>query len=135
MKYSYAILLYQSDPPSQNVDTDEAQDTNSKSNKDDDVDNDATTTASDVIPTDNDVLLGRGAFINDHPGNRQFRILAFEHKTEFDSANAADKRNISTKIVDLFKGKTQPPLHRLKDHFRFDASTKQFLIDSSTVLQ
>jgi hypothetical protein len=126
--------LYQSDPPSQNVDTDEAKDTNSKSNKGDDVD---ATTPSDIIPTDNDVLLGRGAFINDHPGNRQFRTLALEHKTEFDGANAADKRNISTKIVELFKGMTQPP-HRLKDIFLFDASTKQlspFLIDSSTASQ
>lgn len=98
--------LTQSDSPSLNVETDEACDTsssNSKTKKDEDDD-----IASQVVPTDNDVLLGRGAFINEHPGNRQFRALALERKTEFDSSSPAEKRTISTKIVELTKGMAHP---------------------------
>ena len=68
-----------------------------KANNDDD-------DATGIVPTDNDVLLGRGAFINDHSGNRLFRTLALEHKAEFDAGNATEKREISTKVVQLTKG-------------------------------
>jgi hypothetical protein len=107
MHYSHTIhcltsMQCQTDSPSPDVETDEACDTSSsnpKAKTDDDDDE-----AAGVVPTDNDVLLGRGAFINEHPGNRQFRTLALEHKVEFDRSNPADKRKISTKIVELTKG-------------------------------
>lgn len=102
---SLTSTQYQSDSPSPNVHTNEACDTSSNNSKtkkdDDDVD-------SEVVPTDNDVLLGRGAFINEHPGNRQFRTLALERKIEFDRSSPADKRMISTKIVELTKGMAHP---------------------------
>lgn len=94
------------DSPSPDVETDEARDTlsiNSKTKTDDDDDD-----TTGVVPTDNDVLLGRGAFINEHPGNRQFRTLALEHKAKFDGSSPADRRKISTKIVELTKDCTPP---------------------------
>jgi hypothetical protein len=51
-----------------------------------------------VEPNPNDVLTGRGAHINLHPGNQKFRALCYAHKAIFDAANPAAKRRIATEI-------------------------------------
>lgn len=51
-----------------------------------------------------DVLNGRGAFVNAHKGNQKFRALCFTRKSEFDAANHAAKRRISVEIVDEIMG-------------------------------
>jgi hypothetical protein len=50
-------------------------------------------------PAENDVLSGRGASVNAHPGNKKFRALCFARKPEFDAGNHAAKRRIATEIV------------------------------------
>jgi hypothetical protein len=49
-------------------------------------------------PASTDVLSGRGASVNAHPGNKKFRALCFSRKAMFDAANHAAKRRISTEI-------------------------------------
>ena len=65
----------------------------------------------EIIPTPNDVILGRGSFLNDHPGNRRFRALALERKFRFDAGTPSDKRSISEELVQMIK--------RLVPHGRF----------------
>lgn len=48
-----------------------------------------------------DVLSGRGASVNAHPGNKRFRALCFARKAEFDAGNHAAKRRIAIEIVDI----------------------------------
>jgi hypothetical protein len=48
-----------------------------------------------------DVLSGRGASVNNHPGNKKFRALCFVRKPLFDAGNHAAKRRIATEIVNL----------------------------------
>ena len=72
-----------------------------------------------IVPTKADVLMGRGAFINDHPGNKYWRALAKERKVRFDAADQSDKREIALEIVKMvtdqvpaagrFLRKTDPP--------------------------
>jgi hypothetical protein len=45
-----------------------------------------------------DVLTGRGASINVHPGNQKFRALCYARKSQFDAANHAAKKRIATEI-------------------------------------
>mmetsp|Transcript_484 Transcript_484/g.908 ORF Transcript_484/g.908 Transcript_484/m.908 type:complete len:542 (+) Transcript_484:155-1780(+) len=52
-------------------------------------------------PADMDVLSGRGASVNGHPGNKKFRALCFVRKPLFDAGNHAAKRRIATEIVHL----------------------------------
>ena len=54
-----------------------------------------------IVPTKADVLMGRGAFINDHPGNKYWRALAKERKARFDAADQSDKREIALEIVKM----------------------------------
>ena len=54
-----------------------------------------------IVPTKADVLMGRGAFINDHPGNKYWRALAKERKARFDAADQSDKREIAMEIVKM----------------------------------
>jgi hypothetical protein len=49
-------------------------------------------------PAENDVLTGRGACINLHPGNQKFRALCYANKAVFDVANHAAKKRIVTEI-------------------------------------
>jgi hypothetical protein len=55
-----------------------------------------------------DVLSGRGASVNNHPGNKKFRALCFVRKPLFDAGNHAAKRRIATEIVHLMM-KPQDP--------------------------
>ena len=45
-----------------------------------------------------DVLTGRGASINVHPGNQKFRALCYARKSQFEAANHAAKKRIATEI-------------------------------------
>ncbi|KAL7535282.1 hypothetical protein ACHAXR_006393 [Thalassiosira sp. AJA248-18] len=76
-------------------------------------DDDISNVYKEILPSPNDVLLGRGAFINDHSGNRQFRTLALNRKAQFDAANPTDRRTISLEIVTLTKA-LDPPGRFLK---------------------
>jgi len=50
-------------------------------------------------PAAPDVLSGRGASVNAHPGNKKFRALCFVRKPEFEAGNHAAKRRVATEIV------------------------------------
>ena len=50
-------------------------------------------------PAPQDVLSGRGASVNAHPGNKKFRALCFARKPEFEAGNHAAKRRVATEIV------------------------------------
>lgn len=52
-------------------------------------------------PSDPDVLSGRGASVNAHPGNKKFRALCFARKPEFEAGNHAAKRRVATEIVNV----------------------------------
>ncbi|GKY92814.1 hypothetical protein MPSEU_000251000 [Mayamaea pseudoterrestris] len=52
-----------------------------------------------LIFTENDVLSGRGAFINANLGNIRFRSLCFTRKAEFEAGNPVAKRRIALDIV------------------------------------
>jgi hypothetical protein len=49
-------------------------------------------------PAEYDVLTGRGASVNLHPGNQKFRALCYARKPLFDAANHAAKKRIATEI-------------------------------------
>jgi hypothetical protein len=49
-------------------------------------------------PAEYDVLSGRGAHVNAHPGNKKFRALCFARKAQFEAGNHAAKRRIATEI-------------------------------------
>ncbi|CAJ1954774.1 unnamed protein product [Cylindrotheca closterium] len=50
-------------------------------------------------PAPPDILSGRGASVNAHPGNKKFRALCFARKPEFEAGNHAAKRRVATEIV------------------------------------
>jgi len=52
-----------------------------------------------VIPSDNDVLFGRGGAIQAHPGNVAFRSLVDGRKSEFKQAHFFVKREIAMEIM------------------------------------
>jgi len=58
---------------------------------------------SPVTPTANDVLLGRGASIRDHPGNGAFRALVIGRKADFNRARKLKKRAIAMEIIQHVK--------------------------------
>eukprot|EP00536_Pseudo-nitzschia_multiseries_P000169 jgi/Psemu1/282142/fgenesh1_pg.3_\ len=62
-----------------------------------------------------DVLSGRGAAVNNHPGNKKFRALCFVRKAHFDLGNHAAKRRLATEIVEILQsGADHPPSRFLK---------------------
>ncbi|EJK63239.1 hypothetical protein THAOC_16117 [Thalassiosira oceanica] len=58
---------------------------------------------SPVTPTTNDILLGRGASIRDHPGNVAFRALVIGRKADFNRARKLKKRAIAMEIIQHVK--------------------------------
>eukprot|EP00984_Skeletonema_dohrnii_P034936 scaffold34460_cov222-Skeletonema_dohrnii-CCMP3373.AAC.2 len=64
-------------------------------------------------PTDNDVLSGRGAWFNQHPGNEQFRRMLDEHKTAYMAGTKKRKMDISKAIVEAIYS-LDPPGRFLK---------------------
>ena len=59
------------------------------------------------------MLSGRGAFINGHVGNTNFRKLCLERKQAFDAGNYSEKRALATEVVQLTKA-LDPPGRFLK---------------------
>eukprot|EP00984_Skeletonema_dohrnii_P018862 scaffold8921_cov81-Skeletonema_dohrnii-CCMP3373.AAC.2 len=66
-----------------------------------------------IIPTQNDIIIGRGAFINSHIGNIQFRAYCSERKERFDSSTPAEKRACALEVINLVK-QLVPPARFLK---------------------
>ena len=62
---------------------------------------------------DNDVLSGRGAFVNGHIGNVRFRELCVERKPQFDAGSYSEKRALATEVVSIIRG-MEPPGRFLK---------------------
>mmetsp|Transcript_3296 Transcript_3296/g.4925 ORF Transcript_3296/g.4925 Transcript_3296/m.4925 type:complete len:389 (+) Transcript_3296:151-1317(+) len=54
-------------------------------------------------PKENDILNGRGAWVNAHRGNTKFRAICFARKPEFEAGNHAVKRRIAEEIVNSTK--------------------------------
>jgi len=68
-----------------------------------------------LAPNEMDVLSGRGAAVNNHPGNKKFRALCFVRKAHFDLGNHAAKRQLATEIVEILQcGADHPPSRFLK---------------------
>ena len=61
-----------------------------------------------IIPTDSDVLNGRGGFVNAHAGNKYFRFLAMHRKEVFDAADQDRKKEIAADIVQLVHSQDPP---------------------------
>lgn len=48
---------------------------------------------------ENDILSGRGAFVNGHVGNRLLRKMALERKAAFDNGTFTEKQALASEIV------------------------------------
>jgi len=66
-----------------------------------------------MIPTQNDVLSGRGARCNRHPGNEYFRRIVEQQKTMYKTGTKKQKMIISKAIVEAIHS-NQPPGRFLK---------------------
>ena len=62
---------------------------------------------------DHDVLCGRGAYVNSHPGNKRLRQMAVERKTVFENGTFTEKTALAADIVSQIKS-LQPPGRFLK---------------------
>lgn len=70
---------------------------------------------------DHDVLSGRGAFVNGHVGNANFRKLCLERKEQFDAGNYSEKRNLATEVVNIIRN--QDPPGRFLKHVKASEDT------------
>lgn len=52
------------------------------------------------VPTDDDVLFGRGGFTNSHPGNIRFREKALEFRPVYERSSKEEKYNISQMLLE-----------------------------------
>eukprot|EP00984_Skeletonema_dohrnii_P002660 scaffold916_cov83-Skeletonema_dohrnii-CCMP3373.AAC.2 len=59
-------------------------------------------------PTDNDVLSGRGAWFNQHPGNTHFRRMLDEQKAVYMAGTKKQKMDISKAIVEAIYSMDPP---------------------------
>ena len=62
---------------------------------------------------DHDVICGRGAYVNSHPGNKRLRQMAIEKKQVFENGTFTEKTALAADIVSQIKG-LQPPGRFLK---------------------
>ena len=70
-------------------------------------------------PHDNDILSGRGNFVNYHPGNEQFRALVRKHKVAYVACPKSMKGTFAEMIIEEIK-RFNPPGRFLKQ----DEATK-----------
>jgi len=76
--------------------------------------NDSQLTMSDFqltgieCPHDNDVLSGRGNFVNAHPGNQRFRTYVLKQKEAYDTTCKGDKPAFSKLIVSTIRNLIPP---------------------------
>ena len=66
-------------------------------------------------PHDNDVLLGRGKFASEHPGNILFRQIVWELKEEYYVARKNEKTKMVHRIIDKIKSLDPPGRFLEKD--------------------
>mmetsp|Transcript_18925 Transcript_18925/g.28554 ORF Transcript_18925/g.28554 Transcript_18925/m.28554 type:complete len:468 (+) Transcript_18925:178-1581(+) len=59
-------------------------------------------------PTENDVLSGRGAWFNQHPGNKRFRKMLEENKDAYMTGTKKQKMDISKAIVEAIYSMDPP---------------------------
>jgi len=62
----------------------------------------------DIIPNDNDVLLGRGNFANAHPGNKQFRAYVEIQRPDYDASQKCDKPIFAKLIITTINNLVPP---------------------------
>jgi len=70
-----------------------------------------------IIVHDNDVLYGRGAGVNYHPGNRRFRELIKAHRPYYLIAAKLEKAKIARSIVDLIRKSTPSGRFLIKNKY------------------
>ncbi|KAL9184833.1 hypothetical protein ACHAXT_002610, partial [Thalassiosira profunda] len=58
-----------------------------------------------IVPNDNDVLLGRGYAINNHPGNLSLRALVDSKRADFMAIKRTDKRPMAQDVVGRVAGR------------------------------
>ena len=68
-----------------------------------------------IEPTENDVLFGRGGYINTHPGNVRFRTKAFELRTWYEASTKEEKYNISKVLIESVMGEGHRFLEKTSD--------------------
>jgi hypothetical protein len=67
-----------------------------------------TVVLNNYIPHPHDILFGRGAYVNNHPGNRRLRTLSLERKVAFDMGGHNEKRALAVQIVRIVQALTPP---------------------------
>jgi hypothetical protein len=68
-----------------------------------------------VEPTSNDILSGRGNFVNNHGGNRKFRSLVANRRLEYVAAPKDLKPLFAKNIIDAMKSLNPPGRFLLQD--------------------
>lgn len=58
-----------------------------------------------IVPTDDDVLLGRGGHTNIHPGNIRFREKALELRPWYERVSKEEKYHVSLVLIESVKSK------------------------------
>ena len=61
-----------------------------------------------IVPHLHDILSGRGAGVNRHPGNIHYRNLVRNYKMDYSQSKPVRKKEIIKLIVDELKEKTPP---------------------------
>jgi len=95
-------------------------------------------TEEDLIkPEENDVLNGRGAWVNAHKGNIKFRAVCFARKPEFEAGNHAAKRRIATEIVEMTRAASGRFLKRRdgKGGPWYELSTEKAILKACQVMR
>uniref|UniRef100_A0A7S1ZNQ2 DUF6824 domain-containing protein n=1 Tax=Ditylum brightwellii TaxID=49249 RepID=A0A7S1ZNQ2_9STRA len=59
--------------------------------------------ATNCIPTEKDVLFGRGGKGNHHPGNKEYRAFVKDLKEQYTRSSKAEKTALSKSIIDYIK--------------------------------
>jgi len=78
-----------------------------------------------LIPTVNDVLLGRGTLINSHPGNEHFRSLVNSKKSSFVNAPLRkNKREIAQSIIHEIQALNPPGRFLIESDDKFTSNSQ-----------
>jgi len=66
-------------------------------------------------PTEDDVLFGRGGYVNTHPGNIHFREKALELRPWYEKSTKEEKYDISKVLIESVKGQGHRFLEKASD--------------------
>jgi len=75
------------------------------------------------VPTDSDVLFGRGGRTNHHPGNKRLRTIVDQYKVAYERARKTDKPRYAKAIVQALRQHATAPSRFL----RIDEKTNQWV--------